>query len=257
MASRRPYVGGNWKMHTDQGSARALARQTATGVGSTPRVEVAVFAPFCYLIEVARALTEAGGPVTLGAQDCYHEPEGAFTGEISAGMLRDCGARAALAGHSERRHVLGESDDLVRRKTHAILGAGLTCILCIGETLEQREAHETDAVNRRQLRSALEGLEAPLAERLIIAYEPVWAIGTGRTATPADAQDAHGKIRAEVGKLLGAGVAGAMRIIYGGSVKADNAAELFAQPDIDGGLVGGASLDAQSFVRIVQAAKPE
>jgi triosephosphate isomerase len=256
MAQRRPFIGGNWKMNTDQGSARSLARQTAHGVGPTPRVEIAVFVPFVYLLEVGRVLTEAGLPQALGAQDCFDEPEGAFTGEISCPMLRDCGVRSVLTGHSERRHVIGESDDLVRRKTRAALGAGLTCVLCVGETLEQREAGQTNRVNRRQIRSALDGFVPAWADRLIIAYEPVWAIGTGRTASPADAQAAHETIRATVGELLGAEAAEGMRLIYGGSAKPDNAADLFGQPDIDGGLIGGASLDAQSFVRIVQAAKP-
>ncbi len=255
MSPRRPFVGGNWKMNTDQGAARTLARQTASGVGPTPRVEIAVFVPFCYLLEVGRVLTEIGQPGALGAQDCFHEPEGAFTGEISCPMLRDCGVRSVLTGHSERRHILGETDDIVRRKTHAALGAGLTCVLCIGETLDQREAGQTNRVNRRQLRAALDDFDPAWTPRLLIAYEPVWAIGTGKTATPEDAQDAHEKIRATLGELLGADAGEQTRIIYGGSVKVDNAAELFAQPDIDGGLIGGASLDAQSFVRIVQAAR--
>jgi triosephosphate isomerase (TIM) len=256
MPDRRPFIGGNWKMNTDQASARALARQTALGAGQTPRVELAIFVPFCYLLEVGRVLTEAGHPGALGAQDCYHEPDGAFTGEISCGMLRDCGVRWVLAGHSERRHIIGESDELVRKKAHAALAAGLACVLCIGETLEQREAGQTNRVNRRQVRSAFDGLDPAWAGRLIIAYEPVWAIGTGRTATPDDAQAAHHDVRSTVGELLGDSAAEAMRIIYGGSVKPDNAAELLAQPDIDGALVGGASLDAQSFVRIIQAARP-
>lgn len=255
MTQRRPFIGGNWKMNTDQGAARSLARQTAHGVGQTPKVELAVFVPFCYLLEVGRVLTEAGLPQALGAQDVYPEPDGAFTGEISCHMLRDCGVRAVLTGHSERRHIIGEPDDLVRRKTHAALAAGFIGILCIGETLEQREAGRTNHVNRKQLKSAFDGFEPAWADRLIIAYEPIWAIGTGKTATPADAQSAHETIRATIGEHLGAEAAQAMRIIYGGSVKADNASDLFSQPDIDGGLIGGASLDAQSFVRIVQAAR--
>ena len=207
---RRPFVGGNWKMHTDRASAAALAQEVALGIA--PGVDVAVFPPFPYLLTVAEALSAAEAaaavqregarpPVALGAQDCYFEPSGAFTGEVSVGMLRDCGVGVVLTGHSERRHVIGESDELVNRKTRAVLGAGLECVLCIGETLAQREAGETDAVNERQLRAGLAGVGGELVPRLTIAYEPVWAIGTGRNATPADAQDAQAKVRAVLERL--------------------------------------------------------
>jgi triosephosphate isomerase len=190
----------------------------------------------------------------LGAQDVYFEQDGAFTGEISATMLKDCGVSIALAGHSERRHVIGETDQTVNRKVHAILNAGLSCILCIGETLQQREAGETDAINRRQLVEGLSRVESEQMPRVVIAYEPVWAIGTGKTATPADAQDAHKKIRAALAALYGQPIADATRIQYGGSANASNVESLLAQPDIDGGLVGGASLKADQFATVIRVA---
>ncbi|HVZ94487.1 MAG TPA: triose-phosphate isomerase [Phycisphaerales bacterium] len=259
MPTRTPLVAGNWKMNTDRAGAIALARAVVEGSEKhTPRVEVALYPPFVYLDAVGATLRESipATKVTLGAQDVYHEKNGAFTGEISAAMLRDIGATSVLTGHSERRHVLHESDELIAKKTRAALdaGGGLRCILCIGETLDQRQAGQTDAVNERQLRSALTGLPTPLLAQLVIAYEPVWAIGTGKTATPADAQAAHHFIRALLNDLFGSSVAAATRILYGGSVKPDNARDLFSQPDIDGGLIGGASLNPADFVAIVAAA---
>mgnify|MGYP005844924629 CR=1 FL=1 len=251
-AMRTPFVGGNWKMNTDRASGTALARAVAEGSAACEGVEVALFPPFPYLGAIADTLR--GSRVALGAQDLYHEKSGAFTGEVSAAMLLDCGASVVLTGHSERRHVIGESDDLVNRKTRAALDAGLTCVLCIGETLEQRERGETDAVNERQLRAGLAGIDADRATRLVIAYEPVWAIGTGRNATPADAQDAHARVRAVLASVFSPQAAAAMRIIYGGSLKPENAEALLAQPDVDGGLVGGASLSATDFCAIVRAA---
>ncbi len=251
---RTPVIGGNWKMNTNAESARALAEAVGGGCGAIAGVEVFVCPPFPYLRRVGGVLTDAGGGVALAAQDVWHEPDGAFTGEVSAAMLLDCGVSVVLTGHSERRHVVGEDDDLINKKTRSALSAGLSVVLCIGETLDQRENGETDAVNERQLWAGLDGVSADQMTSVIIAYEPVWAIGTGKTATPDDAQDAHAKIRGVLGDLYGAGVAGATRIQYGGSVKPGNAAELFAQPDIDGGLIGGASLKADDFLAIVRAA---
>lgn len=250
---RTPYVGGNWKMNTDLSTGRELALAVSRGV-SASKAQVAVFPPFVYLQEIGRALREANSRVLLGAQDVYFEASGAFTGEVSIAMLKDVGVRVVLTGHSERRHVLGESDELVGKKTRAVLASGLECILCVGEKLEERTAGQTDRVNERQLRAALTDLPAEHAARLTIAYEPVWAIGTGKNATPADAQDAHAKIRGVLSSLLGGEAARSIRIEYGGSVKGSNAAELFAQPDIDGGLIGGASLKAEEFCAIVNAA---
>jgi triosephosphate isomerase len=254
---RKPYVAGNWKMHLDRAGAVALASAVAERCGGvTDRVDVGVCPTHLHLDAVAAALRSAGAAgVRLGTQDLYPGEQGAFTGEVSAWMLRDLGVATALTGHSERRHVLGETDAIVRIKTLAALEGGLECVLCVGETLEQREAGETDAVNERQVRAGLEGVTPGLASgRLVIAYEPVWAIGTGKTASADDAQQAQAKIRAVLGDVLGAEVAAATRILYGGSVKPDNAAGLFAQPDVDGGLIGGASLKPDSFEGIVRAA---
>jgi triosephosphate isomerase (TIM) len=257
-ARRVPLVGGNWKMNTVRSSACALAeavsRQCAAAATSG-RCETVVFPPICYLDAVGAALREHGsGGVQLGAQDAYFEPDGAFTGEISLGMIKDLGATWLLVGHSERRHVLGESDALVNKKLRAALEAGLKVILAIGETLSQREAGETDRVNRSQLVAGLAGVGPEHAAKLAIAYEPVWAIGTGKTATPADAQAAHAAIRAVLSELMGKPGAAPMRIQYGGSMKGSNAAELLAQPEIDGGLIGGASLKPEEFASIVNAA---
>ena len=254
MSERKPYVGGNWKMNTDLAGASDLARSIAGGLNDTPGVEVAVFPPFPYLIPVGGMLRDLASTIKLGAQNLYPEPDGAFTGEISLAMLEDCGVKTVLVGHSERRHVIGEPESLIARKTAAVLEAGLECILCIGETLEQREAGKTDAINERQLRSGLGQITAEQMRRLTIAYEPVWAIGTGMTATPDDAQTAHAHIRGIVSEMFGSGAASGVRIQYGGSVKPHNAQELFAMPDIDGGLIGGAALKASDFVPIVKAA---
>jgi len=253
MPYRKPFVGGNWKMNTDQAAAAELTRSVAEGLAETP-ADVAVFPPFPYLLTVGSILRERGSTIMLGAQDVYHEGNGAFTGEVSLDMLKDCGVAAVLIGHSERRHVINEPDELIALKTRAVIEAGLHAVLCIGETLGQREAGETDAVNERQLRSALAEISGEHAAHLTVAYEPVWAIGTGKTATPADAQNAHAAARAVLGDLLGAEAAASIRIQYGGSMKPANAAELLAQPDIDGGLIGGASLKPADFAAIVKAA---
>lgn len=256
---RHPIVGGNWKMNTHLVSARALAAAVAKSCEPlATKAEVVVFPPYPYLLEVAQALTaaskSAAGAVRLGAQDASPEPDGALTGEVSCAMLKDCGVTFVLTGHSERRHVIAENDALVNRKTRAVLDAGLSCVLCIGEKLDEREAGQTNAVNERQLRAGLAGVSAEQMARVVIAYEPVWAIGTGKTATPADAQSAHAHIRKLLAGLYDESIAKATRIQYGGSVKGSNAAELFAQPDIDGGLIGGASLKAEEFAQIVTAA---
>lgn len=251
--ARTPIVGGNWKMNTNGESGTALARAVADVFGEIKGVEAFVCPPFPYLAQVGEVCKAAGGGLVVAAQDIYHEAHGAFTGEVSAAMLKDCGCGAVLLGHSERRHVIGETDALICKKTHAALEAGLTAVLCIGETLDQREAGKTDAVNKQQLTAGLEGVSTDQMAHVVIAYEPVWAIGTGETATPAQAQAVHAFIRARIA-AVDARRAAALRVLYGGSVKPANAAELFAMPDIDGGLIGGASLEAESFLAICNAA---
>jgi triosephosphate isomerase len=254
-SGRTPIVAGNWKMNLKREDAIALARAVASGSKGMQTVERIVFPAAVHLDAVGYALAEVGtGGVQTGAQNAWHEPDGAFTGETSVSMIQDIGCRWLLTGHSERRHVIGESDELINAKTRAGLTAGLQVILCIGETLKQREAGQTDAINEHQLRAGLEGITSDALNRLVIAYEPVWAIGTGKTATPEDAQAAHHAARGVLEQLFGQQPATAIRILYGGSVKPDNAAELFAQPDIDGGLIGGASLKADSFLAICRAA---
>lgn len=246
---RRPYIAGNWKMNMTIEQAEQLARALVDGVPSNAGVEVAVIPPFLAIPSVARAIE--GSSVHLGAQDVYFEKSGAFTGEISAGMLADAGCRFALVGHSERRHVLKESDEIVRKKLEALLEQGLEVILCVGELIEEREANETEKRLNIQIRTGLEGLVSDQMKNITIAYEPVWAIGTGKTATTAQAQEAHKFIRNLVAEIFDRDVANGVRIQYGGSVKPDNAAELMAQPDVDGALVGGAALKAESFLGII------
>lgn len=252
MSDRRPIVGGNWKMNLNEAGATDLAKALTQENTSAGSCEVVVFPPFVYLRQVERALG-TDGPA-MGAQDLYFENDGAFTGEISASMLVDCGCRWVLTGHSERRHILGESDTIVNRKTRAALAGGLSVIVCIGETRQQRDAGRTDAVNTGQLRESLADVSPGDLDRIVIAYEPVWAIGTGLTATPQDAQNAHSAIRQAFASMYDSDAAKKVRIQYGGSVKPDNAADLFACPDIDGGLIGGASLKSSDFSAIVQAA---
>ncbi len=243
---RRSLVAGNWKMNGTRDGARALASAVARGVPVT--ADVALCPPYPYLAEVADAV--AGSPVILGGQDVSEHAPGAFTGDVAAEMLADLGARMVLVGHSERRHGLGESDARVAAKFRRALDGGLTPVLCVGETLQEREAGRTGDVVARQLDAALGG-GAPRAE-FVVAYEPVWAIGTGRTATPEQAQEVHALVRA---RIDAAGCdAAATRILYGGSVKADNAQALFHMADIDGGLIGGASLKAEEFLAICHAA---
>ena len=256
MATRTPLVGGNWKMNLGTGGAVALARDLAGRLAPKgPGADVAIFPPFLSLDAVAKALQDSHTTITLGAQDFFWAPDGAFTGEVSLSMLQDVGATAVLVGHSERRHVIHEDDVLINRKVRSALDAGFEVLLCVGETIEQREAGQTDDINAAQLRYALAGLRGDhVPSKLAIAYEPVWAIGTGRTATADDAQKAHAAIREVLARRLGPRGADSVRILYGGSVKGSNAAELFAQPDIDGGLIGGASLKAEEFCAIVEAA---
>jgi len=254
MTNRTPIVGGNWKMNTDRARARSLMVEV-TDLVPAPLgdvIEVIVFPPLCYLRDVAEFLP--GRSVGLGAQNFWPERNGAYTGEVSAEMLRDCGCTWVLAGHSERRHVIGEDDALVNRKVRAGLDAGLRVVLCVGETKDEREADRVDEVNLGQLETGLAEVDATAMERVVIAYEPVWAIGTGLTATPDDAQAVHAALRGRLADLYDDEVAAATRIQYGGSVKPDNAAALFAKPDIDGGLIGGASLDASDFASICRSA---
>jgi triosephosphate isomerase len=246
--SRVPFVAGNWKMNTTKAVAVELARGVAKG--APKGVEVGVAPPFVYLDAVAQAIS--GSSVLLGAQDAYFENNGAFTGEISVAMLKDLGVKFALAGHSERRHVIGESSELVARKAHAIYAGGLTLILCVGEKIEQRDAGHTFEVVRRQLEELNHTMQDP--HQLVIAYEPVWAIGTGRNATDAQAEEVHAYIRQHLAKTWNKDFADRVRIQYGGSMKLDNARGLLAQPDIDGGLIGGAALKADSFLAIASAA---
>jgi triosephosphate isomerase len=238
---RRPFLAGNWKMNLDRRSALSLVAGLRDRLTALPDRDVAVFPPFVYLDEVARAV--AGSRLRVGAQNCCDEPRGAFTGEISAAMLRDVGAELVLLGHSERRHLYGEGDELVHRKLLHALEVGLEVVLCLGERLEERQAGATEAVVRRQLSSALEGVPAERMTAITLAYEPVWAIGTGLNATAAQAGLVHAYLRGLLQGLYGEDVARSVRIQYGGSVRPDNARELLSVPDVDGALVGGASLD--------------
>jgi triosephosphate isomerase len=251
---RKKFIAGNWKMFTNMATARQLASAVARGLGDEQRVAVAVCPPFPYLSVVAEALK--GSSVALGAQNCYHEKEGAFTGEVSPTMLVDAGCRYVILGHSERRQKLGESDAFINRKVHAALAAGLHVILCLGETLEERQSNRTERVLETQLTGSLAGLDATALRQMVLAYEPVWAIGTGQNATPEQAQQAHAFIRGQIRARFGEESASALPIQYGGSVKPDNAATLFRQADVDGGLIGGASLNADHFLAIVRAALP-
>ena len=248
---RQPLVAGNWKMYGSRAENAALARSLLDLVRPESGTEVLVCPPFVYLWDVGRLLKDTD--VALGAQSVCAEPLGAFTGEVSAAMLKDVGCRYVLVGHSERRQLYGEGDALVARKFVAAQSQGLVPVLCVGETLEQREGERTAQVVARQLDAVLAVSGTGALAKAVIAYEPVWAIGTGRTASPEQAQDVHAMIRGKVA-ALDATIAASVRILYGGSVKASNARELFAMPDIDGGLVGGASLKADEFARICAAA---
>lgn len=252
MSARQPLVAGNWKLNGTTASAAALAGALAEATGDDAFACECVVCPVLVHLDVVREAV-AGSGIRVGAQNCSDEASGAFTGEVAAGMLVEAGCSHVVVGHSERRAHYGESSEFVARKALAAQAAGLTPILCVGETLDEREAGKVDAVVGEQLDALLTLGGVAAFEQLVVAYEPVWAIGTGKTATPAEAQAVHGMIRERVGKH-DPDVAGKLRILYGGSVKPDNAAILFGQADIDGGLIGGASLDADAFVSICRAA---
>jgi triosephosphate isomerase len=246
---RKRLIAGNWKMYKTISAGVALAREIAEGLRPADP-ETIVFPPATALAAVATALK--GTPVKVGGQNMHFAREGAFTGEVSPLMLKDAGCTHVLLGHSERRHVFGEDDELVAKKTRAAVDGGLVPVVCVGETLPEREGGRTLEVVERQLERALRQLTADEVGRLAVAYEPVWAIGTGKVATPEQAQEVHAFIRGRVSASHGDPVGGAVRILYGGSVKPDNIAGLLALPDVDGVLVGGASLDAASFLKIVR-----
>lgn len=248
---RRPIVAGNWKMHGSRAENAALLEGVLSALPASASGEAVVCPPFVYLQELARTLRDS--PLKLGAQDVCAEAVGAFTGEVSAAMLRDVGCEYVIVGHSERRALYGESDTLVARKFAAALGKGLVPILCVGESLAERDGGRTHEVVGRQLDAVLDLCGAAPFATAVVAYEPVWAIGTGRVASPAQAQDVHAFVRGRIA-VRDATISGSVRILYGGSVKAGNAKELFAMPDVDGGLIGGASLKAEEFVAIVAAA---
>jgi triosephosphate isomerase len=249
---RRRLIAGNWKMNTDRAGAVVLADRIAKRSDEFPGLDLLICPPAVYLIPVSIAL--GGSAVLLGAQNMYHEANGAFTGEISAAMLLDVGCRYVILGHSERRHILGETDADVNRKTQAALTAGLIPIVCVGELLSQREAGQTGAVILGQIEGSLANISADQIGRLVIAYEPVWAIGTGKVATPAQAEEVHADLRNLLGERYNKQAADGVRILYGGSVKPDNAGELLSQPNIDGALIGGASLKVDDYLGIAAAA---
>lgn len=246
---RRPVIAGNWKMFKTLADIEAFFTALGPQISGVTHCDIVIAPPFTALRRAAELANQIG--IAVSAQDLHWEKEGAFTGAISAGMIRDAGCRHTLIGHSERRQLFGETDQSVNKKVRAALGAGLGPIVCIGETLAEREAGETEAVLERQLTQGLAGLTEDEFSPIMVAYEPVWAIGTGRTATPEIAQQAHAFIRWGVSQMVSAGAAEQLRILYGGSVKPDNIRGLMAQPDLDGALVGGASLDANSFAAII------
>jgi triosephosphate isomerase len=249
---RQKFIVANWKMYTTATEAGKLAQAVVEGVGRENRVSVALCPPFPYLALVGEILK--GSPVALGAQNLYPAKEGAFTGEVSPTMLLDLGCKYVILGHSERRNILGESDAFINRKIRVALTARLDVILCVGETANQREAHQTEAVLDRQLSEGLAGLSADTLPRLSIAYEPLWAIGsTGHHATPQQAQETHAVIRRRFSQMFGETSAQTLVIQYGGSVKPENAAALLCRPGVDGGLIGGAGLHAEPFLAIVRA----
>jgi triosephosphate isomerase len=248
---RRPIVAGNWKMHGSRAENARLIEELLGGSPARPKAASVICPPFVYLQEVGRLLRDSA--FSLGGQDLCADAHGAFTGEVSAAMLKDVGCEYVIVGHSERRLLYRESDQLIARKFGAAHAKGLVPILCVGEQLAEREAGRTHEVIARQLDVVLELCGAGVLEQGVLAYEPVWAIGTGRNASPEQAQEVHAYIRTRIGGR-DARIAAATRILYGGSVKAGNAAELFAMPDVDGGLIGGASLKADEFLAILAAA---
>jgi triosephosphate isomerase len=249
---RKKLIAGNWKMNKTSAEAAELAREIVLAVANRPDVDVVVCPPFTAIESVAKAVD--GSAVKLGAQNMHHEASGAFTGEISAPMLRAFFATHVILGHSERRTLFGETDGFINKKVLAALKNQLRPILCVGETLAEREAGSTLKVVQTQVEACLEGVGKEQATNVIVAYEPVWAIGTGKNATADQAQEVHAFIRGLLTKIFGAQPAGRIRILYGGSMKPANAAELLAQNDIDGGLIGGASLEVRSFIELINAA---
>lgn len=250
---RRLLIAGNWKMHKTLAEARELVASIREGAGAiegVQQVDLLICPPFQHLFPMAKAL--AGSDIGMGAQNCHESDSGAFTGEVSAPMIKDTGAQYVIVGHSERRHVFGEAGERLAAKVRAGLNAELNVIYCIGETLNQREAGQTQDVLGRQIDEVLDGSLDPT--RLVVAYEPVWAIGTGRNATPDQAQEAHSFVRGRLAEVFSAAAASNLRILYGGSVKPSNAGEILGQPDVDGALVGGASLVAGDFLGIIRAA---
>ena len=247
---RRPFIAGNWKMNQSIFQATDLAKALAEGLADVRDRDIMVGPPFLAVPAVAGAL--AGSNISVGAQDVYWEEEGAFTGEVSPGMLKDAGCSHVIVGHSERRQYFGETDETVNRKVMAVIESGLTVVMCLGETLEERDSGEALKTIGRQLKEGTRNLTTALLDRFVLAYEPIWAIGTGRTASPEQASEAHAFLRSSFGEIFGEGSADSLRIIYGGSVKPANISELMTKEDIDGALVGGASLKADSFVDIVK-----
>ncbi len=245
---RRPLIVGNWKMHMRLGEASELTRRVVDGCRGFDDVDLVLMPPFTALMTVASAIS--GSRIRLGAQDLHWEEKGAFTGEVSPVMLKDVGCAYALVAHSERRQLFGETDRSANRKVLAALAHNLVAVLCVGESDAERDRGVTFVVVDRQIKEGLKDVSESQLDNLVIAYEPIWAIGTGRTATPAQAEEVHQSIRGQLAKLFGNQSAGRVRILYGGSVKADNVDDLMAEADIDGALVGGASLDASSFTRI-------
>ncbi|MEQ8847228.1 triose-phosphate isomerase [Botrimarina sp.] len=248
---RKPLIAGNWKMNTNRADAVALAKGVAAGAGELDGVDLLVCPPAVYLSVVGEAL--AGSAVALGAQNAYFEDNGAYTGETSMAMLADIGAEYVILGHSERRHVLGETDSDVSKKARKALELGIAPIVCVGELLEEREAGRTGEVIKSQFVGSLDGVTEADIPSVVIAYEPVWAIGTGKVATPEQAEEVHADLRRLLAERYTGEIAGAVRILYGGSMKPGNAAELLSQPNVDGGLIGGASLKADDFLAIAKA----
>ena len=249
---RRLFIAGNWKMNLNRGQSLSLVQSLVESLRGVSDVDIAVCPPAVYLGELGKALHATN--IGLGAQNVNSKTEGAYTGEISCSMLKDVGCRYVILGHSERRAIYGETDSMVNEKLHAVLAAGLTPIVCVGETLEQREAGQTQQVVRSQCIGSLAGLTEDQMLKTVLAYEPVWAIGTGKTASPAQAEEVHKDIRSLLETQFSVGTAQKVIVLYGGSVKADNAQELLSEPNIDGALVGGASLKQDSFEGIIKAA---
>jgi len=248
--TRRSLIAGNWKMNKTPQESLTFLEAFLSKLGDLHDLEVLLIPPYTSLEPMGHRL--AGSPVRLGAQDAFYEGSGAYTAAVSVEMVAACGCRYVLAGHSERRHVFGDDDSIVARKLSAVLDGGLSPILCVGETLEQRRAGDTDAVLTRQLLTGLDGIDAATLSKIVVAYEPVWAIGTGETASPEQAQGAVCGIRGWLQEQYDERTAACVRILYGGSVKPSNALELLRQPDIDGALIGGASLDPEAFAEIVE-----